>query len=100
MNGLQTGEILFRHIFRERALSGFQFRFQHDNAPVPCKRVEETRFRLVRRRVGPGKPVAPEGRPGLQPPGDIRQIPAQQVALQRLPFKGRMKGHYIYDFIA
>lgn len=100
MDGPEAGEILFRHVFRKRTLGGFQFRFQHDDAPVPCKRVEETRFRLVRRRVGPGKPVAPKGRSGLKLPGNIRQIPAQQMALQRLPFKGRMEGGYIYDFIA
>ncbi len=100
MNGLQTGEIFFRHLFRERALGGLQFRFQHDRAPVPCKRMKEARLRFVRRGVGPGKPVASEGRTGLQPPGDIRQIPAQQMVLQRFPFKRRMEGRYIYDFIA
>lgn len=100
MNSLQTGEILFRHLFRERALGGLQFRFQHDHAPVPRKRVEEARLRLVWRRIGPCKPVAPEGRTGLKPPCNLRQIPALQMALQPLPFKRRMEGRYIYDFIA
>jgi len=81
MDGPEPGEILFRHVFRERALGSLQFRFQPDGALVPRKRMEETCFRLVRRRIGPGKTVASEGRAGLQPPGDFRQIPAQQVAL-------------------
>lgn len=100
LDGPEAGIVLFRHLFGERAFGGFQFRFQHDRPPVPCQRMQETGFGLFRRRIGPGKRIAPEGRSGLQTPGDFRQIPAQQVALERFPFKRRMEGGYIYDFIA
>ena len=62
--------------------------------------MKETGFSFLTRRARSRETFACQRRPAFQTMCYIRQIPRDQMVLQRLPVKGRMKGRYIYDFIA
>lgn len=100
MNSLQPRPVLLVHILGQSALRGPEFSLKGNRPVVPFQSVQKTGFSFLTRRARPGETFACQRRPAFQTMCYIRQIPRDQMVLQRLPVKGRMKGCYIYDFIA